>query len=84
MPSVSPANAPAFMLWTVGLCHCILPPLLEGVSGYDGSSADAAPSVSQPAAGPYPPETTSPNDPAGIYAIIFLTIPLTLVYMSIQ
>lgn len=42
----------------------------EGVSGDDGSSADAAASVSEPASGSDPPETASADAPAGNYYII--------------
>lgn len=71
-----PARPLAFSLKTVALCHFILPLLLllEGVSGYDGSSADADASVPQPAAGSDPPEATSPNAPAGIDAVILTLI----------
>lgn len=54
------------------LCHFILPLLLEGASGYDGSSADAAASVRQPAAGSDPTEATSLSAPAGNHTILIL------------
>lgn len=59
-------------LHTELLHHFILTLPLEGLSGYDGSSADAAAPDPQPAAGSDPPEATSPSATAGMHELLTL------------